>query len=200
MLIMNDLLDRIARFEYMAAADPTNDMALFSLGSAYFDAERYKEAAQSFETCVNLNPDMTRALELGGSALLKLDQNEDAKALLDKGYVLAASRGEKRVQDGIEVILKEGGFEVPKIESGDQAQQTGKQMDDAPLPGNIGEWILENVNQDQWNLWIGQGTKVINELRLDFSREEDQKVFEDYMIEFLGVPPDVVKLDRNSKE
>ena len=200
MVNMTDLLDRIARFENMAAADPTNDMAHFSLGSAYFDAERYKEAAQSFETCVSLNPDMTRALELGGSALLKLGQNDDAKALLDKGYGLAASRGEKRVQDGIEAILKEGGFEVPEIESGDQTQQTGKPMGDAPLPGNIGAWILENVNQDQWDVWIGQGTKVINELRLDFSREEDQKVFEDYMIEFLGVPPDVVKLDRNSKE
>ena len=37
---------------------------------------------------------------------------------------------------------------------------------------------------------------MINELRLDFSREEDQKSFEDYMIEFLGVPAEVVEKDR----
>ena len=44
--------------------------------------------------------------------------------------------------------------------------------------------------------WIGQGTKVINELRLDFSREEDQKSYEDNMIEFLSIPADVVAKDR----
>ena len=38
-----------------------------------------------------------------------------------------------------------------------------------------------------WQTWIAQGTKVINELRLDFSREEDQKVFDQYMCEFLGI-------------
>ena len=194
---MNDLLDRIARFENMATADPTNDMAHFSLGSAYFDAQRYQEAANSFETCVALNPDMTRALELGGSSLLQLGEEEKAKELLQKGYALAASRGEKRVQDGIEAVLIEGGFEIPEVDSKSSAVEMGKPLEESPLPGHIGEWILENVNQDQWNVWIGQGTKVINELRLDFSREEDQKVYEDYMVEFLGIPSEVIEKDRS---
>ena len=57
MKVMNDLTDRIARFENMATADPTNDMAHFSLGSAYFDAGRYEEAANSFETCIEVLTD-----------------------------------------------------------------------------------------------------------------------------------------------
>ena len=79
MSIMNDLQDRIARFENMATADPTNDMAHFSLGSAYFDADRFAEAVTSFESCIKLNPDMTRAMELTGAALIKLGKTEDAK-------------------------------------------------------------------------------------------------------------------------
>ena len=53
---------------------------------------------------------------------------------------------------------------------------------------------------DAWEGWIAQGTKVINELRLDFSREEDQKVYEDYMVEFLSIPKEIVNQDRLQKE
>ena len=38
-----------------------------------------------------------------------------------------------------------------------------------------------------WQEWIDQGTKVINELRLDFSRDEDQDAFDMHMCEFLGI-------------
>ena len=53
------------------------------------------------------------------------------------------------------------------------------------------------MDADKWNLWIGQGTKVINELRLDFSRSEDQKSFEEYMAEFLGIPSEVIDQDKS---
>ena len=52
------------------------------------------------------------------------------------------------------------------------------------------------MDADTWNAWIGQGTKVINELRLDFSNKEDQQSFEGYMVEFLGIPNDVVTQDK----
>ncbi|MBT4531054.1 MAG: hypothetical protein HOC27_07590, partial [Phycisphaerae bacterium] len=74
-----------------------------------------------------------------------------------------------------------------------------KPLEEPPLPGAIGNWILEHVDFDLWNVWIGQGTKVINELHLDFSREEDQQSYEDYMIEFLGVPNEIVEQDRKAK-
>ena len=35
-------------------------------------------------------------------------------------------------------------------------------------------------------LRIGQGTKVINELRLDFSRDRDQEIHDQHMREYLG--------------
>ncbi len=194
---MNDLKDKIERFENMAVADPSNDMAHFSLGSAYFDARRFSEAVNSFEACLKLNPEMTRAMELGGSALLQLGKTAEAKELLIRGYEQAASKGEMRVKDGIASVMKAAGMEVPTVEQS-TTSESGKPLEKAPLPGATGQWIVENVDQAQWDTWIGQGTKVINELRLDFSREEDQKVYEEYMAEFLGIPPEVIEQD--SKE
>ncbi len=194
---MNDLQEKIERFETMATADPSNDMAHYSLGSAYFEAKRFADAAMSFEACVTLNPEMTRAMELGGSALVQLGKMDEAKVLLTQGYEQAATRGEMRVKDGIAAVMKDSGLELPEVESVAVAQ-TGKSLEEAPLPGELGKWILENVDVDQWNVWIGQGTKVINELRLDFSREEDQKVYEEYMAEFLGVPKNVLSQDKKA--
>jgi Fe-S cluster biosynthesis and repair protein YggX len=196
---MTELQDKIARFENMTTADPTNDMAHFSLGSAYLEAERFAEAVSSFELCIDLNPEMTRAMELGGSALIQLAKIDDAKELLTRGYKQAASKGEMRVKDGIEVMMNAAGLELPEVES-NSTQTTGKPLDKAPLPGAVGKWILENVDEDVWNVWIGQGTKVINELRLDFSREEDQRSYEDYMVEFLSIPSEVVEKDRIERQ
>jgi len=193
---MSDNNDRIERFENMATADPTNDMAHFSLGSAYLDANRFVEAAASFQICVELNADMTRAMELGGSALMQSGKGTEAEALLRKGYMQASSRGEMRVKDGIETIMKAANLAIPEMEAGGATKSMGgKPLDQAPLPGAVGEWIKEHVMADVWESWIAQGTKVINELRLDFSKEEDQKVYEDYMVDFLGVPKEIREQD-----
>lgn len=61
-----------------------------------------------------------------------------------------------------------------------------------PFKGAIGAWIQENISNETWNDWIGQGTKVINELRLDFSRDEDQETYERQMYEFLGIDDDLL--------
>ena len=50
--------ERIAQYENMAEADPDNEMAHFSLGSAYLQAGRAAEAAVSLERCIELNEDM----------------------------------------------------------------------------------------------------------------------------------------------
>jgi len=191
---MNDLNDKIERFQNMAAADPSNDMAHFSLGSAYLEAQKYGEAATSFEACMKLNPEMTRAMELGGSALMQMGNKAEATKVLTQGYEQAASKGEMRVKDGIAAILEAAGIEIPTVEQV-ATGESGEKLNEAPLPGATGQWIFENVDEVQWEAWIGQGTKVINELRLDFSKEEDQKVFGEYMAEFLGIPKDVIEQD-----
>jgi Fe-S cluster biosynthesis and repair protein YggX len=69
-------------------------------------------------------------------------------------------------------------------------QRTGRpgtKMERPPFRGPIGDWIQQNISKETFNAWIAQGTKVINELRLDLSREEDEEVYDQHMREFLGI-------------
>ncbi len=194
--------ERIERFEHMASADPDNEMAHFSLGSAYLQAGRGAEAAHSFERCIELNRDMSKAWQLCGEAMVMAGWSDKAVAVLQEGYTLAAARGDRMPQEAMGESLKALGRECPVVEqtavaSGASSQggdfvcqrtgRAGTKLDGPPFKGPQGEWIAANISQETWQDWIDQGTKVINELRLDLSRDEDSATYDEHMQEFLGM-------------
>jgi len=197
--------ERIARFEFMTQADPDNDMAHFSLGSAYLQAERAAEASRSLLRCLELNPDMSKAYQLAGEALIAAGWTDQAVETLEHGFEIAAGKGDVMPRDAIANLLVSIGRTPPelseqvvkeaeRVRSSDafvcsRSGRPGSQLPDPPMRGPLGEWIYENISAETWQEWIDQGTKVINELRLDFSREQDQEVFEQHMCEFLGIEP-----------
>src|SRR5690606_7492238 len=105
----------------------------------------------------------------------------------------------------LEAVLKQLGRAVPEVASktaaaapaatgGFVCSRTGRpgtQMDRPPFRGPVGEWIRANISRETFNAWIAQGTKVINELRLDLSREDDAAVYDEHMREFLGIDEDL---------
>ncbi|TVQ31403.1 MAG: hypothetical protein EA376_09855 [Phycisphaeraceae bacterium] len=196
-----DIEQRIAQFENMAQADPDNDMAHFSLGGAYAQADRHADAARAYLRCVELNPDMSKARQLAAASLLASGETEKAAEVCTEGYAAAAERGDRMPQRAMGEMLEKLGLPVPEVETkapaagaaaagGFICQRTGRpgtQLPDPPLRNPLGQWIYENISTETWRDWIGQGTKVINELRLDFSRDEDQEVYEQHMCEFLGI-------------
>jgi len=198
--------ERISQWEKMAAEAP-DDMAFFSLGNAYREAERFADAAEAFGKAIELNPDMSRAFQLRGQVLMKLGRNDDAIAALSEGYHVAATRGDVMPQKAMGSLLEQLGAPVPEVESAtpeveiDPAtavldRRTGKpqpRLADPPMRGKLGRFIYDHFGQTTWNEWIGQGTKVINELRLDFSNPAHQDVYDQYMLEWLGVTPDEVE-------
>jgi Fe-S cluster biosynthesis and repair protein YggX len=198
-----ELAARIAQFENMVQADPENDMAHFSLGSAYVQAERYVEAAESFKRCIALNPNMSKAYQLGGDALIKAGMIDDAATLLTDGYKAAASRGDLMPKNAMAALLKQIDRPVPEVAAKAQAvpdgtficSRTGKpgnRMARPPFKGVVGQWIFENISKETFDAWIGQGTKVINELRLDLSRDEDNDTYDRHMREYLGIDDEVL--------
>ena len=60
-------------------------------------------------------------------------------------------------------------------------------MDRAPLPGALGQKILENVSKEAWQLWLKHQTMLINENRLSMmdpkSREFLQAELQKYFFE-----------------
>ncbi|MDP7070486.1 MAG: Fe(2+)-trafficking protein [Phycisphaerales bacterium] len=201
------LTDRIAQFENMAVADPSNEMAHFSLGSSYLKANRAAEAAKALAKCIELNPDMSKAYELCGQALVAAGDRDKAEEVLSRGYLIAAGRGDRMPQEAMAALLGTIGRPVPDIDAATAEKartleasgsfvcrcsgSPGTQLADPPFKGPVGAWIAEHISEETWDVWIHQGTKVINELRLDLSRPEDSAMYDQHMYDFLDVPEDV---------
>lgn len=200
--------ERIAQWEQMAREAP-DDMAYFSLGNAYKDAERLEDAQGAFAKAIELNPGMSRAYQLRGQVLVKLGREAEAGPVLTEGYKVAAERGDVMPQKAIGSLLEKVGLPLPQVRdaaarkqeveaSGDTVldRRSGtpqNRLADPPMRGPTGKFIYDHFGQQTWNEWIGQGTKVINELRLDFSNDAHQEVYEQYMLEWLQVTREEIK-------
>ncbi len=211
-----DFAKRIAQFENMATADPENEMAHFSLAGVYVQAGRFADAAASYERCTEYAPGMSKAYQLAAENLIKVGEKDRAVQLLLRGYAIAAERGDLMPKNAMGDMLKSLGRDVPQVASaggkpgggdvnllggGGGARKSGgfeegkkpgepgggTKMQRPPFKGPVGEWIFEHVPQEKFDQWIGQGTKVINELRLDLSRDEDEAVYDQHMREYLGI-------------
>lgn len=197
--------ERIAQWEQMAREAP-DDMAFFSLGNAYRDAERFDDAANAFAKAIELNPDMSRAYQLYAQVLIKLERNDDAAEILAKGYGVAARRGDVMPQRAMASLLQKLGKPLPEIEAKAENVELGEdqiidrrtgrpqpRLAGPPMRGPLGQFIYDHFGQYTWREWIGQGTKVINELRLDFSNPQHQDVYDQYMMEWLQITPEEVE-------
>ena len=142
---------------------------------------------------------MSKAYQLTGAALIATDQAERAADVLLRGYIVAAERGDLMPKNAMGDMLDQLGVEKPVVEKKATGptpdgsfidRRTGKpgtQMPRPPFKGAIGEWIHANISKESFDEWIGQGTKVINELRLDLSRDADGETYDAHMREFLGI-------------
>ena len=196
-----DIQARISQWENMTTADPNNEMGWFSLGTAYKDAERWSEAEKALGRAIELSPTLSRAFQLRGQALIHLGRNDDAAALLSRGYVIAGERGDVMPQRAMGSLLEKLGTPIPaaaKVAAAPVAVgpnslvdrktgQLGTRMPDPPMRGPLGKFIYDHYSMETWREWIKMGTKVINELRLDFSNDAHGKMYEQHMMEWLGV-------------
>ena len=195
-----DLDQRIAQFENMAQADPDNEMAHFSLGGAYTQAERYADAAASYLRAIEVSPEFSKAYQHAGEQQLHAGDEAGAIVTLQQGYEVASKNGDLMPKRAIAALLEKQGVELPEVEGaapepeiaeGDfvdhKTGRPGTQLPRPPFKGPLGTWIYENISAQTWNEWIPQGTKVINELRLDLSKDEDEASYDRYMREFLGI-------------
>ena len=194
-----DLDERIRRFEALVAEEPDNDMAVFSLAGAYNQAGRYAEAAATYLKATEVNEGLSKAYQLAGAALMADQREDEAAEVLDRGYKIAADRGDLMPQKAMGDLLTKLGRELPKVASKAAAAEaeptgsfvcgvTGKpgtQLPRPPFRGPLGAWIQEHVSKQTFDEFIGLGTKIINELKLDLSNEEHDAVYDYAMRRFI---------------
>ncbi len=197
--------DRISQFETMAVAHPDDEMSHFSLGKAYADAGRFREAEGPFVRVLELNPSHSKTYELLGRTLLELDRRDDAVNILKQGFDVAAKSGDLMPRTAIATLLGRLNEPVPEVasapaktvavepvagesSSGFQCSRCGRpngQLEARPFKGELGEKVLASSCSTCWAEWIPTGTKVINELGLALADPRAQDAYDQHMKEFL---------------
>lgn len=190
-----DLNERISRFEALVREEPDNDMAHFSLAGAYAQAGRADEAAAMYLRCTEINADMSKAYQLAGQALIDAGHEDRAQEVLTRGYTVATGKGDLMPAKAMGELLTSLGAPVPQV-AGAKADgpadlvcsatgKPGSRLARPPFRGKLGEWMVEHITRQTWDEWLGMGTKIINELRLDLSRDEHDAVYDYAMRKYL---------------
>jgi Fe-S cluster biosynthesis and repair protein YggX len=192
--------ERIDRFKYMAEADPANELAHFSLGREYLNANMPELGIESLRRALNINKNLSRAYQMIAQAQLKLGKQADAVTTLTEGVKIADSRGEVLPRNEMVEMLKAQGAPVPQFSVGAARQvagegevlcrrcgKIGKRLTRQPFRSDFGKQVYENICAACWGEAIGMGTKVINELRLDMSDPRAQQVWDAQIREFLNL-------------
>jgi len=194
--------DRIDRFKALTEADPTNELGFFSLGRAYLDAGQPAEAVRALQRVIALNSGFSKAYALLGLAQRTTGDLPGAVETLTRGYRIAHDKGDLMPRNDMAHMLKEIGAPVPEIKAEELTPDdaaTGKikcsrcgriapKMPERPFSGEFGDQIHNSVCGPCFREWIGQGTKVINELRLNLTEKSAQDTYDQHMKEFLNIP------------
>lgn len=164
---------------------PSMSKAYQLAGEALLKSENKDLAAQLF----------TRGYTIAAENGDLMPKNAMAKSLEALGRPVPEVTGKKAGRGGGDVSLLGGGapdkkYDGPIPPGSFVCQRTGRpgtKMARPPFKGPVGEWIAANITKETFEAWIAQGTKVINELRLDLSRDADSDTYDQHMREYLGI-------------
>jgi len=190
---------RLAKLRALAEADPNDELAHFSYGSALLEAGRYSEAGPCFQRVLALNSQNSKAYQLLGEAQKGAGHAELAIQTLTNGYRVAHRRGDMMPMKAMGELLQSLGAAVPgvaeksAVAAGEavagfscrRCGGSGPKLAERPFKGPLGEQILATVCGNCWKEWVAMGTKVINELRLPMFDPQAQEAYDRYMKEFL---------------
>jgi Fe-S cluster biosynthesis and repair protein YggX len=200
---MSQIQERIAQFRKMASDDPENELGHFRLGQLLMEAGQLDDAVQSFRRTLQLSPQFAKVYQLLGECLVRLDRRDEALKVLIEGHAIADEHGHNLPRDEMAKMLTNLGEKPPESKkatpaggpgSGFQCKRPGcwagsqaRQLPRPPISDELGQRVFENVCADCWNDWLrNYSIKVINELRLDLSREDHQAAYDEYMRGFFG--------------
>jgi len=184
----------------MASDDPNNELGHFSLGREYLTTGQHAPAVESLERAVAINPNLSKAYQFIGQALLQLGRRDRAIERLTEGVRRADERGDRMPRDEMIRMLKELGAPVPEIKQGQETKAVGEgqvlckrcgrvapRLPKPPFRNAFGQEIYESTCAECWQEAIRMGTKVINELRLPLNDPGAQKVWDQHIREFLNL-------------
>ena len=99
-------MSMIDRLEGVLQLGRDDAMLRFGLGSAYFNENRFEEAAEHLSQCIAQDENYSAAYKLLGKSLFKLDRLDEAGEVFERGLESATAQGDKQSEKEIRVFLK----------------------------------------------------------------------------------------------
>ena len=97
--------DRIKALLALAEAQPDEVMIWYGLANEYAKLERWQEAVDALRRTLALNPDYTSAYQMLGTALMNLDQREEARRAWTEGIEVAGRAGAWKARQHMQRLL-----------------------------------------------------------------------------------------------
>ena len=101
-----DYEEQIERFKQVIELDPADVLGYFSLGNAYLDSGRKREAMDTFQKAIEADPKHSSSYFGLGLALEGLGDFKKARAIYEKGIRVADERGDVMTQKKMESRLR----------------------------------------------------------------------------------------------
>ena len=98
---------KVAKWLPLVEKHPDNELARYSLGSAYFDERRFAEAEPHFQRALELKGDWVMAYILRARCLIALGRVDEARPLLAKGREHSIQQRHEGPVEEIDAILAE---------------------------------------------------------------------------------------------
>ena len=95
---------RIDALKKLLQIDPNDEVAYFGLGKALMDESQYADAVDYLQKCVTVKPTYSAAYLALVESLLKIDQKERAKEVLEQGHAVSLKNGDMQVTKKLEAI------------------------------------------------------------------------------------------------
>ena len=103
------LSDKVVKWKQLVEKNPDNELARFSLGSAYFDDGLFAEAEPHFKRALELKDDWVVAYILRARCLIRLGRVDEARPLLATGRQHSLAQHHEAPVEEIDEILAELG-------------------------------------------------------------------------------------------
>jgi len=101
-----DFEDRITRYKKVIGYDPKDVLGYFSLGSVYLEASRFRDAADTFEKGIEVDPTHSASYLNWGLAVQGLGDQVKAKKIWLEGIEAAKARGDMLTEKKMESHLR----------------------------------------------------------------------------------------------
>jgi len=101
-----DFEDRILRYKKVIGYDPKDVLGYFSLGSVYLEASRFRDAADTFEKGVAVDPTHSASYLNWGLAVQGLGDKVKAAKIWREGIAAAQTRGDMLTEKKMESHLR----------------------------------------------------------------------------------------------